>query len=127
MIKKLLTFLIIAVALLGLSTNLVSAATDPFNDVCSKPGASSSSVCNNKNTNPIYGPTGIIGKVTKVVALISGVMAVIIIMIGGFMYITSGGDSNRLNSAKNTVLYALIGIVVIVAAQTIIIFVVNRL
>lgn len=127
MINKLLTFLIVIVALLGLSTGTISAATNPFQTVCQQAGAKSSNVCTNKNTNPIYGPTGIIVKVTKVVALITGVMAVIFIMIGGFMYITSGGDSNRVNSAKNTILYALIGVVVILAAQSIIIFVVDRL
>lgn len=127
MINKLLTFLIVIVAMLGLSTGTISAATNPFNDVCSQSSASTSNVCTNTNSNPIYGPTGIIGKVTKVIAYITGIMAVIFVMIGGFMYITSGGDSNRVNSAKNTILYALIGIVVIVAAQSIIIFVVDRL
>jgi len=49
------------------------------------------------------------------------------IIIGGLRYITSGGDSNNVTGAKNTILYAIVGIVIVVAAQAIVSFILNRL
>lgn len=127
MMKKLLSLLLPILALVTISAGSVSAATDPFSSVCTETGATGSSVCTTKNSNPIYGPTGIIVKITKIIAIIAGIASVIIIMIGGMMYITSAGDSGRASSARSTVLFALIGLVIIVAAQTIIVFVIDRI
>lgn len=73
------------------------------------------------------------GKVDKAVAVaidtfswIVGVASVIMIMVGGFKYVTSSGDSNSVNSAKNTILYAVVGLVVIALAQVIVRFVLNK-
>jgi hypothetical protein len=48
------------------------------------------------------------------------------IIIGGFKYITSGGDSNNVSSAKNTILYAIIGLIIVALAQTIVRFILGR-
>lgn len=127
MMNKLLFLLLPILALVLISVGTVSAATDPFGAACDKTGVTDSSVCATKNSNPIYGPTGIIIKVTKIIAIIAGIASVIIIMIGGLMYITSAGDSGRASSARSTVLYALVGLVIIIAAQTIIVFVIDRI
>lgn len=69
------------------------------------------------------------GKIASVVNILSslvGVVAVIMIIIGGFRYITSAGDSNRVSSAKNTIIYALIGLVIVALAQVIVQFVLKR-
>jgi len=42
------------------------------------------------------------------------------IIIGGFKYVTSGGDSTKISSAKSTIFYALIGLVVVALAQVIV-------
>lgn len=127
MMNKLISLLLPIFAFVLIFAGTVSAATDPFGSVCNQTGATDSSVCATKNSNPIYGPTGIIVKVTKIIAIIAGIASVIIIMIGGLMYITSAGDSGRASSARSTVLYALIGLVIIIAAQTIIVFVIDRI
>ncbi len=62
----------------------------------------------------------------NVFSLVVGVIAVIMIIIGGVKYITSSGDSNNVNSAKNTILYALIGLVVVALAQVIVRFVIHK-
>lgn len=54
---------------------------------------------------------------------IMGVVTFLIIVIGGFKYITSNGDPGGMAKAKNTVIYALIGLVVILSAYTIVRFV----
>jgi len=55
-----------------------------------------------------------------------GFVSIIMIMIGGFRYITSAGDSNSTSAAKNTILYAVIGLVVVAMAQVIARFVINQ-
>lgn len=59
-------------------------------------------------------------------SIVVGVIAVIMIIVGGLKYIMSSGDSNNINSAKNTILYAIIGLVVVAFAQIIVKFVLNK-
>jgi hypothetical protein len=68
----------------------------------------------------------IIATVINIFSLVVGVVAVIMIIIGGLKYITSGGDSGNVTGAKNTILYAIIGLVVVALAQIIVRFVLNR-
>lgn len=68
----------------------------------------------------------IVRTVVNIFSLIVGVVAVIMIILGGLRYITSGGDSNNVSSAKNTIIYAIIGLVVVALAQFIVQFVLNK-
>ncbi len=61
-----------------------------------------------------------IAEVINILSSAVGVVAVVMIILGGFRYITSGGDSNKVTSAKNTLLYAVIGLVVVALAQVIV-------
>jgi uncharacterized membrane protein YuzA (DUF378 family) len=62
----------------------------------------------------------------NIFSLIVGIVAVIMIIVGGLKYITSGGDSNNVSSAKSTIIYAIIGLVVVALAQFIVQFVLNK-
>ncbi len=64
--------------------------------------------------------------VINIFSLVVGVISVIMIIIGGLKYITSGGDSGNVTSAKNTILYAVIGLVIVALAQFIVRFVLAR-
>ncbi len=64
--------------------------------------------------------------VTNLLLYIVGIVAVIMMIIGGFLYITSSGDPSRTKSAKDTILYAVIGIVVALLAYAIVNFVIGR-
>lgn len=77
---------------------------------------------------PADGPSvnSTIKLVVSILSFIVGVAAVIMIIIGGFKYITSSGDSNNIASAKNTILYAIIGLVVAVLAQVLVRFIINQ-
>lgn len=68
----------------------------------------------------------IITTVINLFSLVVGVVAVIMIIIGGLKYITSGGDSGNITGAKNTILYAVIGLVVVALAQFIVKFVLGK-
>lgn len=56
-----------------------------------------------------------------------GIISVLIIIYGGIRYTISGGDSNSVVAAKNTILYAVIGLVVAMMAYAIVNFVVSAL
>ena len=59
-------------------------------------------------------------------SLVVGIIAVIMIIIGGVKYITSGGDAGNVTGAKNTILYAIIGLIVVALAQTVVFFVLDK-
>ena len=70
--------------------------------------------------------TDVITTVVNVISIVVGVIAVIMIIWGGMKYITSGGESNKITSAKNTIIYALIGLVIVALAQFIVRFVLEK-
>ncbi len=62
----------------------------------------------------------VIKTVINLFSLLVGFISVVMIIFGGFKYITSGGDSGKISAAKNTILYAIIGILVVAVAQVIV-------
>jgi Type IV secretion system pilin len=78
------------------------------------------------STNASDRVKNIIKLIINIFSLIVGVIAVIMIIIGGLKYITSGGDSGNISGAKNTILYAIIGLVVVALAQVIVRFVLQK-
>lgn len=71
------------------------------------------------------GLNALLAKIVNIISAIVGVAAVIMIIFGGFKYITSGGDSNNVSGAKNTIIYAIIGLVIVALAQVIVHFVLD--
>lgn len=68
----------------------------------------------------------IIKLVINIFSLLVGVVSVIMIIIGGLKYITSGGEGANITGAKNTIMYAIIGLVVVALAQIIVKFVLAK-
>ncbi len=62
-------------------------------------------------------------KIIDILSIVVGAVSVIMIIVGGFRYVISNGDSNGLTGAKNTILYAIVGLVVVIFAQVIVRFV----
>jgi hypothetical protein len=54
-----------------------------------------------------------------------GLIAVVMLVFGGFKYIISGGDSSKVTAAKNTIIYAIIGLIIVILAYAIVNFVVG--
>jgi len=86
----------------------------------------------NATTEPCTeGSTGnglgdLVKKIINILSVVVGVVAVIMIIIGGFRYITSGGKQDSVTGAKNTILYAVIGLIIVALAQIIVRFVLTR-
>jgi cytochrome bd-type quinol oxidase subunit 2 len=105
----------------------VSAQTSVTNDPL-KCGTTLS-VDNTTGCDISQGTTGINTIITNIVnifSIIVGIVSVIMIIYGGFRYVTSGGDSGNVSSAKNTIIYAVVGLVVVALAQFIVQFVLDK-
>jgi len=68
----------------------------------------------------------IVNSVINILSIFIGLAAVIMIMVGGFKYVTANGDSGNVSSAKNTIIYAVIGLVIAVFAQVLVKFVLDK-
>jgi hypothetical protein len=73
----------------------------------------------------LFGASGIFTSITNVLLFIIGAISVIMIIVGGLRYVVSGGDASKVSGAKNTILYAIVGIIVAILAYAIINFVVG--
>jgi len=73
----------------------------------------------------LFGDNGIFKTITNVLLFIIGAISVIMLIIGGIRYVVSGGDSGAVTSAKNTILYAIVGIVVAILAYALVNFVIG--
>ena len=73
----------------------------------------------------LIGDNGVFNRITNTVLLIVGLISVIMLVYGGLRYILSGGDSKKVTDAKNTVLYAIIGLIISMLAYAIVHFVLN--
>lgn len=74
----------------------------------------------------LFGDSGIFSQISSVLLFIVGAIAVIMIVIGGLRYVISGGDASQVQSAKNTILYALVGVIVAILAYAAVNFVINN-
>jgi Type IV secretion system pilin len=132
-IKKLLVITVASLSLLapGLLTPVLSGAasadikTDLCNGAQNASGDSSAAGCSS-NANASGGLEGLARTVTEWFSIIVGAISVIMIIYGGFRYITSGGDSGRVGNAKNTLIYAIVGLVIVALAQLIVNFVLTQ-
>jgi type III secretory pathway component EscT len=70
---------------------------------------------------------GILKNIVNLLSILVGIVSVIMIIVGGFKYITSGGDSSNVQSAKNTIIYAVAGLVVVAISQGLVKFVLNKI
>ena len=75
----------------------------------------------------IFEEGGIFRTIVNTLLFIIGAISVIMIIFGGFKYVTSGGDSAGVTSAKNTILYAVVGLIVAVLGFAIVDFVLDSL
>lgn len=89
-------------------------------------GAEGSPACAKNTDDPITGTGGIIIKVANILAWFGGAIAVIMIVFAGFTYVTSAGEASKVKRAKDIILYAAVGLIVIVVARMIVIFVINK-
>lgn len=74
----------------------------------------------------LFGSTGVFHTIANVLIFLVGAVAVIMLIIGGFRYVVSQGDAGSVKQAKDTILYAIIGIVVAIIAFAVVTFIGNQ-
>lgn len=83
--------------------------------------------CNVAATDATSRINEIVHTIVNLLSAIVGIVAVIMIIVGGFRYITSGGNDTSVTAAKNTILYAVIGLVIVALAQVLVRFTLSKL
>lgn len=115
--KKLIIALLFMVGFIAAGVALSSSgamAIDPF-EQCNAQN-SDSSVCSSTDDNV----NDLIGTIVNTMLFIVGALAVVVIIVGGIMFVTSAGNQQSVTNAKNAVLYAVIGLVVAFLAYAIV-------
>jgi len=128
---SLLTVMVPAVAVAGTAAACTTTANSSISDQLS---AGANSTTTGTSTDCAKGGakanesgiTSTAKDVVNILSLVIGAVAVIMIIVGGFRYIVSAGAADKVTAAKNTIVYALIGLVVVVFAQLIVHFVLNK-
>lgn len=118
--------IIAAVTLLCLLVPNVAVAYNPLDQACQN-GGTGSAACSTTGNDPLTGPNGVLRRITMILAVLAGVTAVIIIIVSGFRYVTANGDPQKAASARNGIIGSLVGLVIIAASTSIVIFVVSKL
>lgn len=128
--KRLLTLALLmmgfgaALLLSPLQPQLVSAQ-NAREQVCEGIGSTSAgNTCGTGGTTTI---NGVLRAVINVLSAVAGTVAVIMAITAGFKYITSGGDTGQITSAKNTLMYALVGVLIVALSQALVRFVLDRI
>jgi hypothetical protein len=129
MIKKLTSLLMLTMFLFApiMMTVSVSAQFDPLDKACEEKVGSGGAdqICEKSKgaKDEITGNTGIITRIANILSFVAAIIAVFVIIIAGITMMTSGGDPSKVANSRNTIIYAAIGLIVIVLARTIVLYV----
>ena len=100
-------------------------AFDPFGESCQE--AEGSTVCADRNNSKAKDPiVGTIKRAANIIATVTGVLAVVMIIIGGLNLVVSSGNAEEVAKGRRRILYSLIGLVVVALAWTITRFITDR-
>lgn len=115
----------------ALAINVDSNSFGSFIPACSSNNgiANNTPVCKDVNTQATSKQNPIINIIKDVINLLSyavGVIVVFMISVSAIMFITSGGESEKVSKAKNGLIGAVIGVLVVSLAQIIVIFVLDK-
>lgn len=107
--------------------SFVSADT-PQEEVCKGVGAGSGagSGSGTSGCKSSISLTTVIRNIINIFSIVIGIVAVIMVMVGGFKYITAGGESGNITSAKHTIVYAIVGLIVAALSQFLVWFVLDN-
>lgn len=127
MLKKIKSLVLSAALMVGFVAPIalpVTASAAPVDDACKGLTATGGGSCSKDAGNLVF--TKQIQTIINILSILVGAVSVIMIIIGGFRYVISNGDSNGLSGAKNTILYAIVGLVIVIFAQSIVRFVLTN-
>jgi len=112
------TFMVVMMGTFVLAPVASVSAIDPLKDVCD--GTSDSEICDSRGTDDA---TGLITTIINVLLFVVGLLSVIMIIVSGISYVVSSGDAGKVAKAKNTLTYAVVGLIVAFLAYAIVFWV----
>jgi len=124
-----LKIFIAAISLLNLLTigpAVVHAQCDPTTTKGSIACGTDNSAGVPDTGTPVKDLNTTITNIVNILSIVVGIVAVIMIILAGFRYVTSGGKQESIASAKNTIMYAIVGLIIVALAQTIARFVLQK-
>ena len=125
--KIILSIFITFMGLFGVMAAPALAYTCPDGTLREKANVSNPAECNTEAKEDDDSLIDTIGKILNVALGLIGLLAVIMMIYGGFMYMTSAGDANKVTKAKNTIIYGVVGLVIAVLSFAIVTFVLGAL
>ncbi|MCL2869196.1 pilin [Candidatus Saccharibacteria bacterium] len=124
--KKLTKILVAGAAALALAFSFVPV-TGVLADPVGGLGDGVNQARSNDQPSNLFGDGGIITGVINAVLFIVGILSVVMIIYGGIRYATSAGEAKRVTDAKNTIMYAIVGLIVSILAYAIVNFVIGNI
>jgi hypothetical protein len=119
---SLLAVLTLAFAVSALVPDAAHAAVNVFQNC----GANGDTAVCKATSDKLFGPNSIWTNILNTLIYVTGSISVLMIVIGGLRYTTSGGDQGSISSAKNTILYAVVGLILSLMGYAIVNFVLTR-
>ncbi len=104
------------------SSQCASSSVDSASKACTAAGSTNNNVVKDLGSSTVY---DVISKVINFISLLVGLITVFMIVFAGFQFITSGGSSEAVAKARQALLYAVIGIFVVVLSQFLVRFVID--
>ncbi len=124
--SRISTLLLSLTILLGLVTVTAPVANAQLFENAKKEACKGANVSGSGNCNNGNDLDKTVQKIVDLLTIIVGVVAVVMIIINGFRFITSGGDSNSVTAARNGLIYAIVGLIIVGLSQVIVRFVIGR-
>lgn len=127
--KRLIIVFIAVLCSLGLPAMASAYDPNPLTNACYSGGGAraESPACSADGEDPLTGPDGILKRASMILAVLASIAAVIIIIVSGLRYITANGDAQKAASARNGIVGAVIGLAIIAASTSIVVFIISKL
>jgi hypothetical protein len=104
-------------------------AVNPYGNLCQN-GAQDSAVCTQQaqqSSNPFSGQDSLVDKIVNILSIAAGIIAVVMVMVGGLQMITSTGDAEKFARGRKTLIFAGIGLLIVLMSRLIIGFVLGKI
>jgi hypothetical protein len=126
MMKSLMLTAVFVIAFVTMFAGQTAFAANPYSGVDCSGSAKDSALCKASSSDPLTGPGGAIVKIANIIAYLTGAAAIIMLVIAAIRFISSGGDPGNVKKARDTILYVLIGVAVVVLARSIIVYIIFK-
>ncbi len=117
--------LTLAVLMIGIFSVFNTHALYAISDMTIQSGVNAAHGTN--QPTDLFGANGIFTTITNVLLFAVGVLSVVMVIVGGLRYVVSGGNSAAVTGAKNTILYAIVGVIVAFLAYAVVNFLLGSL